>query len=678
MDTDNLVIQISAKCENEKVVGARDPLNPLTPTISINDALLDEDLDFDSIEFESLHPEESCNSFLQPFEGAGSLTDSEGRSSTKKLGKSLPSLIGEQKKNPNDKHYRRVNSRRMMGSIVGNNSANNSSLKLNKGSNYGSVEKERGENERVRDGQNRLHKTKTEKRAQRRKRSFTWGSDKLFTDVNYSVDNGQPSRSSPRGSRGSFATKSLCISEISENNSMESKDSSETSTEYLANKDEHERLSMEDDEATSSSTEDLCRILDQMETAYNVDTAITIEHKPPHDTHLASDDFGHEYNHEIKGMDMIANPNDEDSELALIESLVQEELEETFTTAKRARSLSPERTEAFHNINSIDKELFAERFPRAKKELDVKLKDFIAKARTHSKEDQELSKLMIVANEVLMSSSFNTLTTNVFQIAVEKVQNVLESAVDDNVTLNDYCKDLLWIISRPARLLECLEFDATEFYEKKNHKAEVRKRVLSESTRNSLHIPNFLVEKLAETDSSLPTSSRRKASAAELISAIADSESLNSTTPPRYRRNTNTDLVSFSVSTVLSNESPKARTASLLGPNRVKINPGGSLQAPVTDELAKIKRARFQTHRRRSGSTSDAISMAKEISKANLENKNRYDGFISANSDERDDSSQSQSQETLNFDPAFIRFGGKRPVKQDFEFMKPISRGAYG
>ena len=115
--------------------------------------------------------------------------------------------------------------------------------------------------------------------------------------------------------------------------------------------------------------------------------------------------------------------SEEIDDLELIGILIEEEEQETFTTAKRARSLSPERTEHFHVADPADKVIFAERFPKAKSELDVKLKGFISRVRKAG----EGMKLLVVANEILMASSFNDLSTTIFKVSVEKFKILLKT-----------------------------------------------------------------------------------------------------------------------------------------------------------------------------------------------------------------------------------------------------------
>ena len=71
----------------------------------------------EGFEFEDLRGYENCSidqERLSPFQGGLEAKDgSDCSSSLKKLGNSLPSLIGQQVKNPIDKRFRRVNSKRI-------------------------------------------------------------------------------------------------------------------------------------------------------------------------------------------------------------------------------------------------------------------------------------------------------------------------------------------------------------------------------------------------------------------------------------------------------------------------------------------------------------------------------------------------------------------------------------
>lgn len=145
----------------------------------------------------------------------------------------------------------------------------------------------------------------------------------------------------------------------------------------------------------------------------------------------------------------------------------------------RSRSLSsPSRSPVSDNDPSTMNALFKERFPRAIESMETKLNDFIKEYRTqgvHSNRDSQpivrfvTNQIVEIARDCLHKShSKQVLTSRYFGEMSDSLQRLLletnEKSPEASAEIAKIIKKLILIISRPARLLECLEFDPEQFY----------------------------------------------------------------------------------------------------------------------------------------------------------------------------------------------------------------------
>lgn len=146
----------------------------------------------------------------------------------------------------------------------------------------------------------------------------------------------------------------------------------------------------------------------------------------------------------------------------------------------RSRSLSsPSRSPVSDNDPSTMNQLFKERFPRAREAMEAKLKDFINEYKTtatsnRNRDSQPIvrfvtNQIVEIARDCLHKShSKQVLTSRYFGEMSDSLQKLLletnEKSPEASAEIAKIIKKLILIISRPARLLECLEFDPEEFY----------------------------------------------------------------------------------------------------------------------------------------------------------------------------------------------------------------------
>ncbi|XP_042353001.1 microtubule-associated serine/threonine-protein kinase 3 isoform X2 [Plectropomus leopardus] len=145
----------------------------------------------------------------------------------------------------------------------------------------------------------------------------------------------------------------------------------------------------------------------------------------------------------------------------------------------RSRSLSPGRTcGTFDNEIVMMNHVYKERFPKATAQMEGRLLDIIAECSPGTAlplADGVLGfiqhQLVELVRDCLDKSQKGLVTSRYFVELQEKLEKLLHEAYErsesEEVTvITKLVKKILIIISRPARLLECLEFDPEEFYQR--------------------------------------------------------------------------------------------------------------------------------------------------------------------------------------------------------------------
>ncbi|XP_061588648.1 microtubule-associated serine/threonine-protein kinase 3 isoform X1 [Cololabis saira] len=145
----------------------------------------------------------------------------------------------------------------------------------------------------------------------------------------------------------------------------------------------------------------------------------------------------------------------------------------------RSRSLSPGRTcGTFDNEIVMMNHVYRERFPKATAQMEGQLIDIISECSPDTAlplADGVLGfiqhQLVELARDCLDKSQNGLVTSRYFMELQEKLEKLLHEAYErseseDVTIITKLVKKILIIISRPARLLECLEFDPEEFYQR--------------------------------------------------------------------------------------------------------------------------------------------------------------------------------------------------------------------
>ncbi|CAK8685522.1 unnamed protein product [Clavelina lepadiformis] len=174
----------------------------------------------------------------------------------------------------------------------------------------------------------------------------------------------------------------------------------------------------------------------------------------------------------------------------------------------RSRSLSPSRIPVSQNSEVVMmNNVYRERFPKAVAQMEEKLKQFIESSKQGietSVSDAAWSfvqhQVMEMARCCLNMSQENKLTAGYFYKMSENLETLLTEAQKKSggcgSSVTKLVKRLLMIVSRPARLLECLEFNPEEFY----HFLESAENVAKENMHFiGTDIPQYIVQRLGLT-----------------------------------------------------------------------------------------------------------------------------------------------------------------------------------
>ncbi|XP_055050976.2 microtubule-associated serine/threonine-protein kinase 1 isoform X1 [Misgurnus anguillicaudatus] len=174
----------------------------------------------------------------------------------------------------------------------------------------------------------------------------------------------------------------------------------------------------------------------------------------------------------------------------------------------RSRSLSPGRSHScYDNEIVMMNHVYRERFPKATAQMEGRLCDFIqsyAPENTLPLADGVLSfihhQIIELSRDCLTKSGEGLITSVYFFELQENLEKLLDDAYERSESseltfVTELVKKLLFIIARPARLLECLEFNPEEFY----HLLEAAEDQAKEGHLMKTDIPRYIISQLGLT-----------------------------------------------------------------------------------------------------------------------------------------------------------------------------------
>ncbi|XP_066552234.1 microtubule-associated serine/threonine-protein kinase 3 isoform X3 [Amia ocellicauda] len=190
------------------------------------------------------------------------------------------------------------------------------------------------------------------------------------------------------------------------------------------------------------------------------------------------------------------------------ESVADEDGRPSSSGRPRSRSLSPGRTSgSFDNEIVMMNHVYKERFPKATAQMEDRLLEIITQCSPDSSlplADGVLGfiqhQLVELARDCLDKSQNGLVTSRYFMELQEKLEKLLHEAFERSESeevplITQLVKKILIIISRPARLLECLEFDPEEFY----HLLEAAEGHAKVGQGIKTDIPRYIINQLGLT-----------------------------------------------------------------------------------------------------------------------------------------------------------------------------------
>ncbi|XP_069024044.1 microtubule-associated serine/threonine-protein kinase 3 isoform X3 [Embiotoca jacksoni] len=190
------------------------------------------------------------------------------------------------------------------------------------------------------------------------------------------------------------------------------------------------------------------------------------------------------------------------------ESISGDECRRATAMRPRSRSLSPGRSPSCYDHEVIMmNHVYKERFPKATAQMEERIQEIVRSSSPESVlplADGVLGfahhQIIELARDCLEKSRLGLITSSYFCELTDKLERlVLESterSESEEVNfIRDLVKKILIVIARPARLLECLEFDPEEFY----HLLEAAEGHAKEGQGIKTDIPRYIISQLGLT-----------------------------------------------------------------------------------------------------------------------------------------------------------------------------------
>ncbi|XP_076868167.1 microtubule-associated serine/threonine-protein kinase 1 isoform X3 [Brachyhypopomus gauderio] len=174
----------------------------------------------------------------------------------------------------------------------------------------------------------------------------------------------------------------------------------------------------------------------------------------------------------------------------------------------RSRSLSPGRSPSCcDNEIIMMNHVYKERFPKATAQMEERIQEIISSSSPESVlplADGVLSfahhQIIELARDCLDKSHLGLITSRYFCELTDNLERLFQESTERSESIEvtfikELVKKILIVIARPARLLECLEFDPEEFY----HLLEAAEGHAKEGQGIKTDIPRYIISQLGLT-----------------------------------------------------------------------------------------------------------------------------------------------------------------------------------
>ncbi|KAI5615668.1 microtubule-associated serine/threonine-protein kinase 4 isoform X4 [Silurus asotus] len=190
------------------------------------------------------------------------------------------------------------------------------------------------------------------------------------------------------------------------------------------------------------------------------------------------------------------------------ESIAGDDHRRAMPMRPRSRSLSPGRSPSCcdHEIIMMN-HVYKERFPKATAQMEERIQEIISNSSPENVlplADGVLSfahhQIIELARDCLEKSRLGLITSRYFCELTDKLERLYQESTERSESaevtfIKDLVKKILIVIARPARLLECLEFDPEEFY----HLLEAAEGHAKEGQGIKTDIPRYIISQLGLT-----------------------------------------------------------------------------------------------------------------------------------------------------------------------------------
>ncbi|XP_036436136.1 microtubule-associated serine/threonine-protein kinase 2 isoform X14 [Colossoma macropomum] len=190
------------------------------------------------------------------------------------------------------------------------------------------------------------------------------------------------------------------------------------------------------------------------------------------------------------------------------ESIAVDDRRRAMPMRPRSRSLSPGRSPSCcdHEIIMMN-HVYKERFPKATAQMEERIQEIISCSSPENVlplADGVLSfahhQIIELARDCLEKSRLGLITSRYFCELTDKLERLFQESTERSESvevtfIKELVKKILIVIARPARLLECLEFDPEEFY----HLLEAAEGHAKEGQGIKTDIPRYIISQLGLT-----------------------------------------------------------------------------------------------------------------------------------------------------------------------------------